>query len=68
MWFLIYYIISIFKFYVSFKICNWIKLVCFIKFIVHKINFEIVKSRMVVLIKRENVDMVDADVTVSYIL
>jgi hypothetical protein len=50
-------------FYLSLKIYNQIKLVCFLKFIVHKINFEIVKSEMVVLIRREN-----ADVAVNYML
>jgi hypothetical protein len=63
--FLIYYVIPIFKFYVSFKICNKIKLVYFLKFIVHKINFEIVKSGMIVLIGREKVDVTDTDVIMS---
>jgi hypothetical protein len=41
-----------------FKICNRIKLVCFLKFIVHKMNSEIVKSGMVVLIGREKTDVI----------
>jgi hypothetical protein len=61
--FLIYYVISIFKFYVSFKIYNKIKLVYFLKFVVHKINSKIIKSEMVVLIGRENVD--DTDIIMS---
>jgi hypothetical protein len=36
-----------------FKFCNRIKLVCFLKFIVHEINSKMVKSEMVVLIGRE---------------
>jgi hypothetical protein len=46
-----------------FKICNQIKLVCFLKFVVYKMNFEMVKSGIVVLTGREN-----ADVTVAYVL
>jgi hypothetical protein len=40
-----------------FKICNQIKLVCFLKFIVHKINSEMVKSEILVLNRRENTDV-----------
>jgi hypothetical protein len=47
-----------------FKICNRIKLVYFLKFVVHKINSEMVKSRMVVLTGRKKSDMVDADVVI----
>jgi hypothetical protein len=36
-----------------FKICNRIKLVYFLKFIVHKINSKMVKSKMLVLTRRE---------------
>jgi hypothetical protein len=36
-----------------FKICNRIKLVYFLKFVVHEINSEIVKSEMVVMTERE---------------
>jgi hypothetical protein len=46
-----------------FKICNQIKLVCFLKFVVYKMNSEMVKSGIVVLTGREN-----ADVTVAYVL
>jgi hypothetical protein len=42
-----------------FKICNRIKLVCFIKFVVHKVNFKMVKSEMVLLTRREKTDMTD---------
>jgi hypothetical protein len=38
-----------------FKILNRIKLDCFLKFIVHELNYEMVKSRMVVLTGREKV-------------
>jgi hypothetical protein len=44
------------------------KLVCFLKFIVHKMNFEIINSRMVVLTEREKTDVADADVVVDWIL
>jgi hypothetical protein len=40
-----------------FKICNRIKLVYFLKFVVHKINSKIVKSEMVVLTRREKADV-----------
>jgi hypothetical protein len=45
-----------------FKICNRINLVCFLKFVVHEINFEMVKFVMVVLTRREKSD---ADVVVD---
>jgi hypothetical protein len=35
-----------------FKNCNRIKLVTFLKFVVHEMNFEMVKSRMMVLAER----------------
>jgi hypothetical protein len=38
------------------KILNRIKLDCFLKFIVHKLNSKIVKSRIVVLTGREKTD------------
>jgi hypothetical protein len=34
----------------------------FLKFVVHEINFEIIKSEMMVLTERENTDMTDIDV------
>jgi hypothetical protein len=40
-----------------FKILNRIKLDCFLKFIVHELNYEMVKSRMVVLTGREKVNV-----------
>jgi hypothetical protein len=66
--FLIYYVISICKFYVSFKICNRIKLVYFLKFVVHKINSKMVKSKIVLLTRKEKTDVADADVTMDWIL
>jgi hypothetical protein len=39
--------------------------VFFLKFIVHKINSEIIKFRMVLLTRRENADVINADMTVS---
>jgi hypothetical protein len=39
-----------------FKICNRIKLVYFLKFVVQEINSEMVKFGMVVLTGREKVD------------
>jgi hypothetical protein len=47
------------------KNCNRIKLVCFIKFIIYKINSEMIKFRMMMLIKREKTDVTDANVTVD---
>jgi hypothetical protein len=38
------------------KILNRIKLYCFLKFVVHELNFEMVKSRMVVLTMKEKAD------------
>jgi hypothetical protein len=40
--FLIYYLISIFKFMYCSKILNRIKLDCFLKFIVHELNSKMV--------------------------
>jgi hypothetical protein len=40
--------------------CNY-----FLKFVVHKINYKIVKSRMMVLTRRENMDVIDADMIVD---
>jgi hypothetical protein len=39
------------------KILNRIKLDCFLKFVVHELNSDMVKSGMVVLTKREKVDV-----------
>jgi hypothetical protein len=39
------------------KILNRIKLYCFLKFVVHKLNSRMVKFRMVVLTGREKTDM-----------
>jgi hypothetical protein len=44
------------------KILNQIKLYYFLKFVVYELNSEIVKSRIVVLIERENADVVDVAV------
>jgi cation transport ATPase len=41
-------------------LCNY-----FLKFVIHKINYKIVKSRMMVLTRRENMDVTDADMTVD---
>jgi hypothetical protein len=40
----------------SSKILNRIKLDCFLKFVVHELNSEMVKSGMMVLTKREKAD------------
>jgi hypothetical protein len=40
----------------------------FLKFIIYKINYEIVNSEMMVLTEREKIDMTDADVPVSWML
>jgi hypothetical protein len=47
------------------KIYNQIKFICFIKFIVHKINYEMIKSEMVTLIGIEKSDMADVDMTIG---
>jgi hypothetical protein len=47
------------------KILNRIKLDCFIKFIVHELNSEMVNSGMVLLTGREKTDVPDVDVLVS---
>jgi hypothetical protein len=61
--FVIYYVMSICKFYVSFKSCNQIKLVCFQNSLA-----EMVKSGMVLLTEREKADVTDADVVVGWML
>jgi hypothetical protein len=35
----------------------------FLKFVIHKIKFEIIKFKMVVLTKREKINVTDTDVT-----
>jgi hypothetical protein len=47
-----------------FKFCNRIKLLYFLKFIIHEINSEMIKSEIVVLTRKEKSDMTDADVPV----
>jgi hypothetical protein len=44
-------------------VCNSI---CFLKFGVHKINFKMVKSGMVMLTRREKDDVTNTDITVDY--
>jgi hypothetical protein len=39
-----------------------------LKFVVHKINYEMVKSEMVKLIRREKADVTNADVVVCWML
>jgi hypothetical protein len=39
------------------KILNRIKLNYFLKFVGHKLNSEMIKSRMVVLTEKENIDV-----------
>jgi hypothetical protein len=51
-----------------FKICNQINLVCFLKFIIHKINFEMVKFGMVVLTGRQMTDVANTDVIMGWML
>jgi hypothetical protein len=38
------------------KILNRTKLDCFLKFIIHELNFEMIKSGMMVLTEREKAD------------
>jgi hypothetical protein len=49
-------------FYVSLKFCNRINLVCFLKFVVHKINSEIVKSQIMVVTERQKTNVTDMTV------
>jgi hypothetical protein len=37
----------------------------FLKFIIHKMNYEMIKSEMMVLTGREKINVADADVTVD---
>jgi preprotein translocase subunit Sec63 len=39
---------------------------CFLKFVVHELNFKMVKSKMMVLTGREKTNVADIDVTVSW--
>jgi hypothetical protein len=39
---------------------------CFLKFVVHELNFKMVKSEMMVLTGREKTNVTDADVTVGW--
>jgi hypothetical protein len=48
-----------------YKILNQIKLDYFLKYIVHELNSEMVKSKMMVLAERENTDITNADVTMG---
>jgi hypothetical protein len=48
------------------KILNRIMLDCFLKFVVHELNSEIVKSGMVVLTGREKTNVTDADMAVGW--
>jgi hypothetical protein len=52
--FSIYYVIPISSFMYRSKILNQLKLDCFLKFVDHELNSEMVKSEMVVLTRREN--------------
>jgi hypothetical protein len=42
--------------------------ICFLKFVAHKMNSKMVKSRMMVLTEREKADVVDADMAVGWML
>jgi hypothetical protein len=43
------------------KNCNLIKLVLFLKFIIHEINSKIIKSEMMMLTIKEKTDVVELD-------
>jgi hypothetical protein len=47
-----------------FKICNQIQLIYFIKFVVHKINSEMIKSVIVMLIEKENINVTDTNIAI----
>jgi hypothetical protein len=42
--------------------------ICFLKFVVYKIKFKIVKSVMVLLTGRENADVTNANVAIGWML
>jgi hypothetical protein len=48
-----------------FKILNLIKLDYFLKFIVHELNYEMVKSEMMMLTDKEKIDVADTDVIID---
>jgi hypothetical protein len=48
-----------------YKILNRIKLDCFLKFVVHELNSEMVKSGMMLLTGREKTNVADADIAVG---
>jgi hypothetical protein len=56
-------VILIIMYYIS--SCNPIY---FLKFVIHKINFEMVNSEMVVLTEREKTDISDVAVTMGWML
>jgi hypothetical protein len=47
------------------KILNLIKLDYFLKFIVHELNYEMVKSEMMMLTDKEKIDVADTDVILN---
>jgi hypothetical protein len=47
------------------KILNLIKLDYFLKFIVHELNYEMVKSEMMMLTDKEKIDVADTDVIMN---
>jgi hypothetical protein len=63
--FLIYYVISILCFIYLFKNCNQIKLIYFLKFVIHEINFKIVNSKIMVLTKKEKTDITDTNMSMD---
>jgi hypothetical protein len=48
------------------KILNLIKLDYFLKFIVHELNYEMVKSEMMMLTDKEKIDVADTDVIIDW--
>jgi hypothetical protein len=40
----------------------------FLKFIIHKMNYKIVKSEIMVLTRKEKTDVTDADVVMNWML
>jgi hypothetical protein len=51
-----------------YHILNFYAIIIFLKFIVHKMNFKIVKYGMVVLTRREKADVTNTDVFVGWML
>jgi hypothetical protein len=43
----------------------YFNVIYFLKFIIHKINFKMIKSEMMILIRREKSDVTDTDMIIN---